>query len=58
MVEFNGLVPENNLAADKEIFIFNVITKLYGLFHDDYKANMAQMTDDLLKLIPSLKEEI
>ena len=61
MVEFNSLVTENDLAADKEIFIFNEITKLYDLVHDDYKANMPQMTDDLLKLIPSktkLKEEM
>jgi len=44
-----------------EIFLFEKLDKLFDLVHDDYKANMNDMTDELLKIIPSkdtIKKEI
>ncbi len=61
MVEFNGIVHETDLKDSKQIFIFTEMFKLLDLVHDDYKANMSKMTDELLKVIPNktkLNEEI
>lgn len=57
MTQFEGFVFETDLQSDKEIFIFTEIWKLFDLVLDDYKANMPNMTDEYLKLIPS-KEDL
>ncbi len=38
-------------------FLFPKLDRMFSLVDPDYKANMADMTDDLLKIIPT-KEEI
>ena len=61
MVQFIGLVRENDLENREQIFIFTEIMKLFDLVDSDYQAHMPDMTDNLLKLIPSkqnLRDEI
>ncbi|CAF0907456.1 unnamed protein product [Brachionus calyciflorus] len=56
LINFKGFIRHSDLEPGQKTFIFPKIREILNLVHDDYKAHMSHMTDDLLAKIPNKKQ--
>ena len=51
MIDFNGVITENNRNADQIAWIYPVTWKLVDEISPDYKCKLSGLSEDHLKII-------